>query len=371
MTSDERRKIRYLRRKAKREKVVFERSNKYANLDNAFVFSKVMYYSDKCCNGVRWKKSTQFFIIHQFTNIANTCYKIKNNKYRVGRTYHFTINERGKLRDIDAPHINDRLVHKVLSNEVLLPLYEPHLIYDNGASKKNKGFIFAINRLKKKLRHFYNSNGYNGYIVLIDYSKFFENCNHDIIRDIHRKYIKNEYTRKVIEDYLFIGKGIALGVEIAQQEACMIPNSLDHFIQNNGGKVVRYMDDTCFIIDKDNNIINMIVKYIDMANDLGIVVNPNKTIICFFNDYFKFCKWNYRILLKGKVINVPDIGTIYRQRRKIRRMNNLYKMEKINYYDMKITKECFKAYLDIGNSYKFIKFLDRFLLTLILLCAIF
>ena len=111
-----------------------------------------MYYADKCCNGVRYKKSTQNFQLHMFTNIANTCRNIKNGTYVVGKTYKFKINERGKIRNIDAPHITDRLVHKVISNEILLPIYTPHMIYDNGASTKGKGFGFAIKRVKSKLK---------------------------------------------------------------------------------------------------------------------------------------------------------------------------------------------------------------------------
>lgn len=41
---------------------------------------------------------------------------------------------------------------------------------------------------------------------------------------------------------MFIGEGKALGVEIAQREASVIPNLLDHFIQNNGCPIERYMD---------------------------------------------------------------------------------------------------------------------------------
>ena len=46
-----------------------------------------------------------------------------------------------KVRVIDAPHIKDRLIHKVISNEILIPLYEPYFIYDNGASQGLKGFL--------------------------------------------------------------------------------------------------------------------------------------------------------------------------------------------------------------------------------------
>ena len=62
--------------------------------------------------------------------------------------YYFT-NERGKIRDIDAPHIKDRLVHKVISNDTLIPIFDSKLIYDNGASSIGKGFSFAIKRVKK------------------------------------------------------------------------------------------------------------------------------------------------------------------------------------------------------------------------------
>lgn len=156
MNSIERREKRYQRRKQKRINKNIERSNKYGNIEYAFCFHKVMYYADKCCRNVGYKKSTQFFKLHMFTSIALCCNDIKNNCYTVNETYKFIINERGKVRNIDAPYIKDRLVHKVLSNEILAPIYNPHLIYDNGASMKKKGFNFAMKRVKYKLYNYYN-----------------------------------------------------------------------------------------------------------------------------------------------------------------------------------------------------------------------
>ena len=269
MTSTERKQARYERRKNKRLKIIEERSNKYADLNKAFCFSKAMYYGDKCCNGVGYKKSTQNFKLHQFTIISNVCRNIKTSNYKVGDTYSFIINERGKTRKIDAPHIKDRLVHKILSNEIIEPLYTSHLIYDNGASIKNKGFKFTIKRLKKKLYSWYLKNGLNGYIVLIDFSKFFENCSHKVIHDIHSKYILNDNVIKVIEDYLFIGKGIALGVEIAQREAIIIPNKLDHFVQEKTN-IIRYMDDSIIFVNSYKEGKYLLEEYTKIANSLNI-----------------------------------------------------------------------------------------------------
>lgn len=97
MNSLERKERRYQRRKEKRLKIIQDRSDKYSNIDKAFVFHKVMYYADKCCLGVNYKKCTQNFKLHLFTNIALCCSEIKNNKYIVGKTYKFKINEIGKV----------------------------------------------------------------------------------------------------------------------------------------------------------------------------------------------------------------------------------------------------------------------------------
>ena len=354
MTSKERKEKRYLRRKNKREEIIELRSKKYADIDKVFTFSKVLKYADKCCNGVRWKKSTQVFQLHMFTNVACACYNIKNNNYKVGNTYQFTINERGKERLIDAPHVKDRLIHKVINNEILLPIYSPLLIYDNGASMKDKGFLFTLKRVKKKLLKNYKLYK-DGYVVLIDFSKFFENSSHEVIKDIHRKYIKNDYVNKVIEDYLFIGKGIALGVEIAQREASMLPNKLDQYLQNKKLSSIRYMDDTVFFLKDYESASLLLEEYIRLSNELDITINKKKTSIIKINDYFTYCKWKFKIFDNNKIIMIPSKKTIYRQRRKLKKMID----KNISKEEIDIVNNSFKAHLNMGNSYKFIKYLDK------------
>ena len=192
MTSRERREERYKRRKKKREDKILVESKYYADVNRVFCFSKVMEYSEKCCKGIGYKRSTQNFKIHMFTIIATTCRKIKTNTYQVGDTYHFQINERGKIRDIDAPDILDCLVHKTISNEVLTPLYSHHMIYDNGACIKGKGFTFCLERVKVKMGRWYRKYGCNGYVVTTDFSKFFQNISHEEIHNMHEKYIMND-----------------------------------------------------------------------------------------------------------------------------------------------------------------------------------
>ncbi len=64
-----------------------------------------------------------------------------------------------------------------------------------------------------------------------------------------------------------------------------------------------------------------------------------------------YCKWKFKIYDNGKIVMLPNNKTIYRQRRKLRKMikNN------VNKEDIDIVKNSFKAYLNMGNSYRYIR----------------
>ena len=325
LNSIERKEKRFLRRKNKRIKKNISRSNLYANIDITFCFHKVMFYADLCCKGVAFKRSTQNFKLHLFTTIATTCRNIKDNKYKVGKTYSLVINERGKIRHIEAPLIKERLIHKVLTNEILLPIYYPHFAYDNGACIKNKGYKFAMDRVAKKLSNWYCKYKLNGYVVLLDFSNFFPAASHLTIHHIHKKYLLYDYIIKIIEDYLFVCKnGIPLGVEIAQIEACMLPNKLDHYLQSQGVPFERYMDDTFFLVKSKVEAEKICLEYEKIANKLNIAINKKKTKIVPLSNNFIYCKWKYIITENGKIIRIPAKKTIYRQRRKLKRMVKLF-----------------------------------------------
>ena len=65
MNSLERKELKYQRRKKKREDKLITNSNKYADVNNCFVFSKVYDYAKKCTRNVGYKKSTIYsFSLH-------------------------------------------------------------------------------------------------------------------------------------------------------------------------------------------------------------------------------------------------------------------------------------------------------------------
>lgn len=98
----------------------------------------------KCCNNTRWKQSVQNFELHLLSGTAVRRRQLLDGKWIPKPYKHFMLSERGKTRSIDVPHVTDHQVEKVLTNEVLYPLYQPSMIYDNGASQAGKAHISII-----------------------------------------------------------------------------------------------------------------------------------------------------------------------------------------------------------------------------------
>lgn len=165
MTSQERREARYQRRKAKRQQKKQARVDALGPINRVFSYRKMFRYGRKCCNGVRWKQSVQNFELHLFSGTAKRRRQVLDGTWKPMKCVHFTLRERGKVRPIDAPHVTDRQIHKTECNEVLVPLYGPCMIYDNGASQRGKGLHWHFKRLKQQLAWHYRRYGREGRFV--------------------------------------------------------------------------------------------------------------------------------------------------------------------------------------------------------------
>ena len=71
MNSTERREARYQRRKAARRARELERAAQRGAFEEVFSFERLYTEGKKCCNGTRWKASTQRFEANLLTNAAN------------------------------------------------------------------------------------------------------------------------------------------------------------------------------------------------------------------------------------------------------------------------------------------------------------
>lgn len=149
MTSEERHEARYRRRKRKRQMKRWMRSQAVGTLEEVFNYRDMFYWGKKCCNGVRWKQSTQNFELHLLSGTAKRRRLILEGKWKPKKCAHFTLHERGKVRPIDAPHIEDRpLTNPFRFCKARFTLTETGKIKVNGCRD-------GVKRARRKLKLFH------------------------------------------------------------------------------------------------------------------------------------------------------------------------------------------------------------------------
>ena len=322
MTSEQRREARYQRRRAKRMARRKARSDALGPIDQVFSYRTMFLWGRKCCNGVRWKQSTQNFERHLFSGTAKRRRQIIDGTWKPGKPARFVINERGKTRVIDAPHINDRQIHKVLTKEVLVPLYTPSMIHDNGASQKGKGLHWHYKRLEEQLRWHYRRHGLQGAMFLMDFSKFFPSAPHALLYERHRRLIFDPWIRALADSVVAScgTEGMMLGVEPSQQEMVALPSDLDNYAkaQLSIHGMGHYMDDYQSILENRQRAETVADDMIRRAEAMGLRVNRDKSKVQDIAKPFRFCKAKFQLTPTGRVTVHGCRDGMKRARRKLR-----------------------------------------------------
>lgn len=281
----------------------------------------------KCRKGTDWKASVQYFEANALKNIRQLKEALENGTYEQRPFFEFNLNERGKTRHIKAMNIADRVVQRTLCDKVLNPILFKYLAYDNAASVKGKGIKFSRDRLKVHLQRYFRKYGNTGYVLLIDFSKYFDNISHDILLQKIKEKIDDEKIIKLTEYLLstFGNKGVGIGSQLSQTAGIFYPTELDNFCKIvKGCKYYgRYMDDT-YIIHKDKNFLReLLTEYKKIAQKLGIKINSKKTQIVKLEKGFLFLKMRYVLKPSGKILVIPARCSIIRERRKLKKLRGL------------------------------------------------
>jgi hypothetical protein len=317
--------------------------------------------------GIAWKESVQRYETSALRNVIST-----KNKLLAGENLHmgfveFDIHERGKIRHIKSDHIIKRVVDKCLCTEAVVPLLSNSLIYDNGASIKGKGVHFALRRLVTHLSRYYRRNGRSneGYALVVDFSKFFDSINHDILFQLQNRIIKDPRIRRLVSGYISVfGDGVSLGLgsQISQISAIFYPSILDHYIKEKLRIKYygRYMDDL-YLIHKDKEFLKKCLKEIlRICGVLKIKVNGKKTRIIKLSHGLDFLKGKYRLLPTGKVLRLPASDSAKRMKRKLRKFKKLIDRGAMSYENIRCSYQSWRGnFRRRFNAFHQVRFADK------------
>ena len=354
MTSEERRQGRYERRQKKRmEKKA--RLSKHDNFDEVFSYENLYKAYRQCRKNVGWKRSTQRYIFQAPLNVYRTRKRLMNGTFRSDGFFEFDIHERGKIRHIRSVTISERVVQRCLCDNALIPMIDRTFIYDNGATQKNRGYHFQMNRLKSHLQKHYRKYGSDGYILLFDFSKFFDRIDHGVIQRTMEREFTDKRIKSLAKHFVdcFGEEGVGLGSQVSQTYALASANRIDHFFKEYARIKYygRYMDDG-YIIHTSKDYLKRCLRWLKaMCKRFHIVLNEKKTKIVKLTHGFTWLKCRWYLTKTGKVIKKINKKSITRERRKLKKFLRMVESGIMTYQDVYTAFQSWRAYARNFDAY--------------------
>lgn len=306
-----------------------------------------------------WKCSTQRVLCNRLRTANSLNHKIHEGTYKQSQGTTFRMHEYGHKRIVKALSNVDLLVQHTLCDKILTPKISPLLIYDNGASIKGKGISFTRLRLDKHLHDYYRNHGNEGYILLIDYRKFFDNIRHDKLLEMYSKALKDPWIadfignilksyrvdisftedpdyvnktfnlydyqqipRKTLTGKRFMNKSLGIGSPISQISGIFFPLIIDNYVKTVlGCKYYGVFMDDRYLIDESKEKLIAIRNDIEkLSSELGLHLNMKKTQIVKLSHGFTFLKVKYFLTDTGAIIHRISRDVLTRERRKLKKL---------------------------------------------------
>lgn len=335
--------------------------------------------------------------LEKFENnyVSNMIYikKTLENRCYVPGKYNLFLVKYPKLRLIMSQNIIDKVINHVVTEHILIKVFDKTLIDQNLATRKNKGTHHGIKLLKKYINEI---KGETFYILKFDISKYFFNIDHDILKEIMSKKIKDKEAIKILFDiidstdkeyinteikaikkhgidevlnsnyhnkrekineleklpYYKKGKGVPIGNMSSQFLAILYLNELDHYIKESL-KIkyyIRYMDDGV-ILHKDKRYLEFCLEEIKRILKKYKLELNKKTEITKSTEYFQFLGYNFLIKNDRLILKVAN-KTKKKFKTKMKKLKNLLDNKQISTSDYNQIKASYVGHLSHGDTKK-------------------
>lgn len=326
----------------------FEKVCDFNNLYNAYLDSR---------KGKGWKNSTALYQQDALYNTWLIREELVKGWYELGEYNVFSIYS-PKPRIIKSISFKDKVVQRSLCDNVLTPAFEKHFIHDNYACRKGKGVHAGIDRTKEYLRAHYRKYGLEGYVLKCDIEKYFDSIDHEILKGIVRKLVKDDRVFNLLVMIIdsITGSGLPLGNQTSQLFSLVFLSAFDHYVKETLRikHYIRYMDDFV-LIDPDKEYLQYCKKEIEfLLADLKLELNQKSHIFPIKNG-FDFLGFYIYLTNTGKVIMKLRRESKERMRRKLKKFKELYREGKITKEQIDQAWNSWTGHAQHGNCYYLIK----------------
>lgn len=205
-------------------------------------------------------------------NIADIYRELATNTYRTSKYTTRTIYER-KERVISILPYRDRIVQHAAMN-ILEPMFVSTFTADTYSCIKGKGVHAASYALSEALK----DREATTYCLKLDITKFYPSVDHDILKTLLRKKIKDKEMLQLLDGIIDSAPGLPIGNYLSQYFANFYLTYFDHWMKEQKGVkyYFRYADDIVVLHhDKEylHRVLVGVTKYLNQKLKLQVKRN--------------------------------------------------------------------------------------------------
>lgn len=178
-------------------------------------------------------------------NILQIQKELENETYKTSEYKTFTIYD-PKEREIFRLPFSDRIVQHAIMN-ILESIWTSVFISNTYSCIKGKGIHGALKHIKRDLKNKEETE----YCLKMDIKKFYPSIDHDIMKTIIRKKIKDNKLLKLLDGIIDSAPGVPIGNYLSQFFANLYLSYFDHWIKEikKVKYYYRYADDLVIMAD--------------------------------------------------------------------------------------------------------------------------
>lgn len=207
---------------------------RYNNLFDKIVSLDNLYEADKRARRQKsHRPEVMLFDKNKDNLLLDLQRKLINGEYETSEYYVFKIYEPKEREIFKLPYYPDRIVHHAIMN-IMEPIWVSAFVKGTYSCIRKRGIHKALKDVKFALKDEINTQ----YCLKLDIRKFYSSIDHDILKTIIRKKIKDKRLLSLLDEIIESAQGVPIGNYLSQFFANLYLTYLDHWIKEQ--KKVRY-----------------------------------------------------------------------------------------------------------------------------------
>lgn len=196
-----------------------------------------------------------------------------NRTYRTSQYTTFKIYEPKEREIFRLPYFPDRICHHAIMN-IVGPIWTATFTADTYSCILNRGIHGAAKAIKHALQDHVGTQ----YCLKLDIRKFYPSIDHDILKNIIRRKIKDQDLLWLLDEIIDSSPGLPIGNYLSQTLANLYLTRFDHWLKECKGVkyYFRYCDDLVILGRNKEDLHQLLAEITDYLGDhLRLQVKQN------------------------------------------------------------------------------------------------